>query len=301
MLVRRISFIAPHAHENTIEITLCLDGSITFDYCFEEFRLKKGEFILVDRDTHYMHSGDNALCVSFYFDLLKMSGDFEGICNQMFICEGTSDSEYRYNTPEHRELKGMLIAILDYMLKDSEEPSDVDEDITRVANRIIGLIYTSFDVTRYRNKDNSLSDKTLRRMKKIVAYVFVHRTEKITLKDVADLVDISPEYLSLFLSNYAIGFEQLLGYIRSWHAERLLLTTDMSIAEVSEESGFSATKYMYGAFDFWYKCTPGEYRVKYRREMEKGDEFEEADIKDIEDEIIKITNEQLIFMYIKGD
>ena len=299
--VRRISFVAPHAHENMVEITLCLDGSITFDYCFEEFRLTKGEFILVDRDTHYMHSGDNALCASFYIDLSKMTDRYRNACDQMFVCEGTSESEVPYNTPEHKQLRGMLIAVLDYLLRNEDRGEHFTDDISHVTEGIMDLIYRRFDYVFWKQPDQEINDKTLAMMKELVSYLFQHHTERITLRDLARHINVSNGYISVLMSKNAIGFEQCLGYIRSWHAERLLLTTDMSIADISEESGFSATKYMYSAFSYWYHCTPGEYRSRYRTEMRKDDDLTVVSVEDAKEQIIQLTNEQLILMYIKGD
>ncbi len=299
--VRRISFVAPHAHENMIEITLCLEGSITFDYCFEEFRLQEGEFILVDRDTHYLHSGDDALCASFYIDLQKMTDSFGDVCNQMFVCEGTAESTVPHSTQEHKYLRGMLIAVLDYLLKNDQKEESFEEDISRAAESIMNQIYYRFDYVNWRNPERVITEKTLLRMKQITEYLFQHYTEKICLQDLVDQVDVSKGYMSYLLSQNSIGFELVLAYIRSWKAERLLLTTDMSIADISEESGFSATKYMYSAFNYWYHCTPREYRLKYQREMRKKNKIEEVSIEAARKQIIKLTNEQLILMYIKGE
>ncbi len=299
--VRRISFVAPHAHENMIEITMCLEGCITFDYCFEEFRLKEGEFILVDRDTHYLHSGDDALCASFYIDLKKMSDSYGDVCNQMFVCEGTSESTVPHNTQEHKNLRGMLIAVLDYLLKSEQTDESFEEDITRAAESIMNQIYYRFDYINWRNPEQDITEKMLLRMKTITAYLFRHYAEKICLQDLADQIDVSKGYMSALLSRNAIGFEEVLAYVRSWRAERLLLTTDMSIADISEESGFSATKYMYSAFNYWYHCTPREYRLKYHREMKKKNRLKEVSVKEAREQIIKLTNEQLILMYIKRE
>lgn len=299
--VRRISFVAPHAHENMVEITMCLEGSITFDYCFEGFRLTEGEFILVDRDTHYMHSGEDALCVSFHIDLSKMTDRYSNVCYQMFVCEGTSESDVPYNTPEHKQLRGMLIAVLDYLLRNDETAEHFAEDITHVTEGIMDLIYRRFDYVFWKQPDQEINDRMLARMKDIVSYLFQHHRERLTLMELAQQTGVSTGYISALLSRNAIGFEECLAYIRSWYAERLLLTTDRSIADISEESGFSATKYMYSAFNYWYHCTPGEYRQRYLREMRKEDRVTVVPITDAKEQIIHLTNEQLILMYIKGD
>lgn len=301
VVVRRISFIAPHAHENMIEITMCLEGSITFDYCFEEFHLTEGEYILVDRDTHYMHSGDDALCASFYIDLVKMQDMFSNVCNQMFICEGTKEGDVPCHSPDHKQLRGMLIAVLDYLLKNDETADSFAEDISHVTERIMELVYYKFDYVFWKRPGQEINHLMLTRTKEVVSYLFQHYKERIKLKDLAEHIGVSTGYVSVLLSKNAIGFEQCLAYIRSWHAERLLLTTDMSIAEISEESGFSATKYMYSAFNYWYHCTPREYRLKYQREMKKANRLEEIPVEAAREQITKLTNEQLILMYIRRD
>ncbi len=102
--VRDIHFVAPHAHEKMIEITMCLKGNLVFSYCFEEFRLGVGEFILVDRDTHFLYSDKGAICVSFYINLEQERGIYRKLINQMFVCEGTADSEVEHNTSDHKNM-----------------------------------------------------------------------------------------------------------------------------------------------------------------------------------------------------
>lgn len=299
--VRELSFIAPHAHENMIEITMCLRGSITFDYCYEKFRLREGEFILVDRDTHYLHSGDNAVCASFYINLAHESGKYRHLIHRMLVCEGATDSAIPQNAA-HGQMRGMLIAVLDYLLWYDRDNAEFEQDIERITDRIVNLIDDKFDICCWQNAGSGeLSDKALARLKKLVAYLFQHYREKVTLQDCADLIGVSKGYMSYLFSKQTIGFQYVITYIRTWNAERLLLTTDMSIEEVSDESNFSATKYLYAAFDYWYHCTPNEYRKKYRSEMKKANIASVISVDAASAQIIKLTNEQLIRMYIKGE
>lgn len=299
--VRELSFIAPHAHENMLEITMCLQGSITFDYCFEKFRLREGEFILVDRDTHYLHSGENAVCASFYINLAHESGRYRHLTSRMLVCEGAADSTIPLNAA-HDQMRGMLIAVLDYLLWHDQGNAGFEKDIERITDRIVNLVDNKFDICCWQNAGSGeLSEKSLTRLKKLVDYLFQHYREKVTLQNCADLIGVSKGYMSYLFSKQTIGFNHVITYIRTWNAERLLLTTDMSIEEISSESNFSATKYMYAAFDYWYHCTPNEYRKKYRSEMKKSNVYAIIPIEDVQTQIIKLTNEQLIRMYIKGE
>ena len=70
--------------------------------------------------------------------------------------------------------------------------------------------------------------------------------------------------------------------------ESLLLNTDKTILEISEECGFSDVKYYYSAFKRWYNCTPKQFRDQYgRASEEKLRYFELDDISDLIDDLMK--------------
>ena len=146
-----------------------------------------------------------------------------------------------------------------------------------------------------------MTEKTLLRLKKIVEYMLQHCSENVTLRQVADLAGVTEGYMSSMLSRYAIGFNNILTYIRSWKAERMLLTTDMSIAEISAECHFSSPKYMYAAFEFWYNCKPNEFRRKYRNEMKKDNVETLVEIRDAQSQIDGLVKKQLISMYMERE
>ena len=54
-----------------LEIIFCLKGSVKFSYAYEEFTLHAGEYISVDRDAYYLYDGQDNMCVSLCFDLLR--------------------------------------------------------------------------------------------------------------------------------------------------------------------------------------------------------------------------------------
>ena len=299
--LRNINFIMPHAHEKMIEITMCLEGCVTFSYCFEEFQLRAGEFILVDRDTHYLYSENGALCASFYIDLEQDRGIYREFIDQMFVCEGTADSEVPYNTADHKKLRGILLAILEYLLKYDRAEQRFIEDIWKATDKLMELIYYRFDICQWSSRDNDMTEKTLLRLKKIVEYMLQHCNETVTLKQVAELTGVTEGYMSSMLSKYAIGFNNILTYIRSWKAERMLLTTDMSIAEISAECHFSSPKYMYAAFEFWYNCKPNEFRRKYRNEMKKDNVETLVEIRAAQSQIDGLVKKQLISMYMERE
>ncbi len=175
------------------------------------------------------------------------------------------------------------------------------DGIWKVTDRLIELIYYRFDICQWSSRNTKLTEKQLIRLKKIVEYMFLHCNETITLKDVAEVIDVTEGYVSNLLSKYAIGFYNIVTYIRSWKAERMLLSTNMSITETAAECHFSSTKYMYAAFDYWYKCKPNEFRKKYRSEMKKKNIETVIAVNDVQQLVDELVNKQLISMYMEDD
>lgn len=58
------------------------------------------------------------------------------------------------------------------------------------------------------------------------------------------------------------SFTDLINLTRVEESIKLLLDSDMSISEISEEIGFSHVRYYNKNFKVYYGCTPLQYRKK---------------------------------------
>lgn len=77
----------------------------------------------------------------------------------------------------------------------------------------------------------------------------------------AHAIGVSPSYLSkLFTNELNITFANFVTNVKLNEAEKLLLTTDKSITEISFLSGFSSTAYFISLFKKKHNLTPSKYR-----------------------------------------
>ena len=84
------------------------------------------------------------------------------------------------------------------------------------------------------------------------------------IEKMANLVGMSYSYFSrLFKATVGRSFSEHLNYIRISEAEQLLLDTDLSIAEIAENVGFTNSSYFISQFRNKYNITPKQYRSKY--------------------------------------
>lgn len=271
--------------KGVLEIIFCLKGSVKFSYAYEEFTLHAGEYISVDKDAYYLYDGQDNMCVSLYFDLLQYEEKYPFIGNTLFVCEGLAETSLPFPTPEHERLKGMMIALLRFIREGGDEAK-----VSEVTGKIVDLFIGHFDIfffhtgEKFRDKNGEM----LMKLHEINDYLHKHIKEKITVGDIAAQLNFTEGYMSEYMRKASVGFRGMLSYIRANASESLLLNTDKTILEISEECGFSDVKYYYSAFKRWYNCTPKQFRDQYgRASEEKLRYFELDDISDLIDDLMK--------------
>ena len=264
--IRSIEFVPPHMHEDIIEIIFCLKGSVKFNYEYEQFTLHEGEFISADKDAHYLYAGRDDLCVSFYIDLSWFKERYPFITSMLFVCEYTRDS-VTPKRPCHDQLKGILISLLFFMGNSAKGGKDFHGVIIASVEKIVDLFINCFDIIFFYHPSLILKPELLERSHNITHYLQLHYWEKITLETLSKEFHLTTSYVSEFMRKVSIGFGNCLGYIRAYRSEKLLLSTNMNITEISEACGFSGPKYYYEAFREWYHCTPRQFRKSYTDKM----------------------------------
>lgn len=96
------------------------------------------------------------------------------------------------------------------------------------------------------------------------AYMYINENykEDLSLKKVAAAIGYAPNYVSSCLSVLPnMNFRKILNSARLEHAKHLLISTDMKIADVALESGFSSENVFYSVFEKHTGMTPRQYRI----------------------------------------
>lgn len=96
-------------------------------------------------------------------------------------------------------------------------------------------------------------------------YMREHYSENLTLEAIADAAFLSVSYASrLFKKEQNISIMEYLLQIRMTEARRLLKETQMSIEEISEQTGYSDSSYFTKVFRKSEGKTPSQYRQTHR-------------------------------------
>lgn len=116
------------------------------------------------------------------------------------------------------------------------------------------------------SKIRTMDSRTQIRMQQMVQYIQKHFSEMITLEDLAASANISrSEAGRCFQKYYADTPMSYLIRYRLQQAQKLLLTSSLSVKEISCKCGFSDSSYFVKVFRKHMKQTPTEYRRVYQK------------------------------------
>lgn len=94
-----------------------------------------------------------------------------------------------------------------------------------------------------------------------VRYINAHYSENLKLKDMAERVYISPQYLSgLFKKEMFMTISDYIAKIRMERAKELLKDTGLSIGEIAEKTGYKDIRHFSTMFKRLTGLTPSEFR-----------------------------------------
>ena len=101
-------------------------------------------------------------------------------------------------------------------------------------------------------------------------YIESHYKEALTLKDVAKALNINYNYLSnLFNQEMTISFSDYLHKYRIKEGKRLLIQSNLDLATISMELGFSSQSYFSKVFKKTVGSTPGDFKHQYNKKQLK--------------------------------
>lgn len=150
--------------------------------------------------------------------------------------------------------QALRLQIRDYILK----PVNYEE---------LGSCIDNLKISMYENKTSVQPDSVKqegRVISSITRYMQEHLSEEISLAVLADEFHLNPHYISqLFKNEIGVGFLAYMTNIRIEKAKKLLLSTALSVTEISSYAGYSD----YRVFTKVFKKTEGITPSQFRREF----------------------------------
>ena len=268
-----------HWH-NSIEIIYVLKGSLHIKIDTDSFTLNEREVEIINSDeSHEIQGMDDNKVLTLNIDPFFFEKYYKDINNIFFYTNSNDDEDQ--NGPEYEELKTILSQMLCAYVQKLE---DYDEEIEELLITLLYHLVNNFHYLTHEKEELKEKTDQLARYHRISKYIYNNYNNNITLQEIARGEFLSPHYLSHEIK-YATGysFTDLINLTRIEESIKLLLDSDMSISEISDEIGFSHVRYFNKNFKYYYGCTPLQYRKKYattEKEYDLSKQFEELSLND---------------------
>ena len=99
-----------------------------------------------------------------------------------------------------------------------------------------------------------------------VRYIHEHYSENITILDLAERYEMSPNYFSsIFKREIGISAVNYITDVRMKEAQKLLAHSDNSVVDIAKKVGYEDGQYFFRVFKKHTGMTPLRYREENRR------------------------------------
>ncbi|WP_441943531.1 helix-turn-helix domain-containing protein [Paenibacillus sp. 2TAB23] len=118
-----------------------------------------------------------------------------------------------------------------------------------------------------RNVLNYTVEAEINRLRPVLDYINNRLNDKLCVEEACAMLNLSYHYfIKYFKKTMGISFVEYVNYKRIKRSELLLLTSDLSIIEVSLEVGISNMAQFYKLFKRHNQCSPREFKLRMRSE-----------------------------------
>jgi len=133
-----------------------------------------------------------------------------------------------------------------------------DDAFLETQGIILQLLSKFLGSEKFQHKDTSTIPS---KVVNLISFIQLNLNKNLTVTKLAEKANLHPDYFSrLFLQ---LTGERPLSYIHSKRIERaqyLITTSDMSLAQIAEETGFDNLPHFSKVFKKKTSLTPGQYR-----------------------------------------
>jgi AraC-like DNA-binding protein len=255
-----------HWHEY-LEIALCLEGSGRFLFGRRAQPVEPGDIFLVDDSQPHVALPDagqslRLLLVLFRPELVAAPGcrPFDSGYLAPFRSAGEHALE---RIPRGTRLAADLAPVLHDLATISARGDSGDRHLLDAKLRLVlGMLVRECQPAA---TESGRTDAARRKqIRPVLSYVEEHCRERVTLEEVAEVVHLSPSRVRhVFRDVSGVGFKEYATRVRLAEAKRLLLATDLSVAEVAHTVGYTNVHQFYNVFHRYCALLPAEYRRYY--------------------------------------
>jgi AraC-like DNA-binding protein len=258
-----------HWHDH-FEIALVLEGTGSFMFGRRALAAERGDVFFIDNSQPHVALADpgrslrlRLLLVLFRPELIAGPGCREldlGYLAPFRVDERTASPRIRGTS----RLAGEVATTLHELRAIWERGDPAERHLADATLRLALALVNRHERSRVTGEAARAAADRREQIRPVLAYVDGHCRESITLDDVAELVHVSPSRVRhVFKDVTGVSFKEYVTQVRVAEAKRLLLSTDLSVAEIARAVSYTNLHQFYKVFYRSCAMSPGEYRRYY--------------------------------------
>ncbi|MNO29446.1 HTH-type transcriptional activator RhaS [compost metagenome] len=258
---KNIQFLA-HWHEE-LELICVLEGELRMGINSEMRLLQAGEMAVCSSgDIHYYDSenlASKALIVCFHPQMIGFPGGWPSGVG--FRSPFIGSAEIGHSEIEKAKLFDLLALMYRMYFEWTEQQSGYEMVIKGLVYELCGLLLRTNPTEIADAKRDKRRVINTGVMQKALEYIEDHYMNSISIEDTANYCNMSMFHFSRFFKMGAgIGFNTYLNSYRIQQAEHLIVTSDLSMLDISIECGFNNVRTFNRVFKQIKKCRPTDLR-----------------------------------------
>lgn len=256
-----------HWHDH-LEIALVLEGQGLFAFGGRRLLAEPGDTFLIDNSQpHVAHARPDAvmrlLLVLFRPELIAGPGcrEFDLGYLAAFRAEDPAvPPRVAAGSPNSAEVASLLRSLQEISLRGTATEQQLADATLRHA---LALVNHGHGVDSVAATGSTVAARR-ELIRPVLSYIDRHGREPISLAQVAEVAHVSPSRIRhVFKEVTGVGFKEYVTHVRMSEAKRLLLSTDLPVAEVAEAVSYTNLSQFYKVFDRNCSMSPAEYRRYY--------------------------------------
>ena len=244
-----------HLHDE-LEIKYIVQGTLTLHYAEKHYRMQKGDLCIIfphEIQGYTVEPDTAAACV-----MTICNPDFAGVFKSQ-ILSGQVQMPVLSHADRIRNVVDSLYELSVLCSPERNETTRNSDENINLAKSLIQLILArtlpkltvSASCTHHKN----------RILPQLLSYLTEHYRNEVSLVSTAEALNVTPGYISrIFSEQLHMSFVTYLHHLRIECAKNLLANTNLSILEISLQSGFENLRSFNRVFKAVENCTPTEYR-----------------------------------------
>lgn len=250
--------VSLHWHEE-LEIVYVYEGPLYLTIDNQDYIGKKGDiFIVNSKEIHKMHVQDNNVRYgTLLFPLNSLLFQETDESTRKYLQPLYTGDVMFYHTLEDAELTEKLFSIIMEIVHLNKQKVPAYRFGTKAL--LLQILFLLFNNHMEISSRKSHKNSTLNR--DIISYIGERYTTDLTLMEIADKFHMSYKYFSRYFKNtFNTTLSDYIMKLRLERAELLLSSTELSVTEISLQTGFNNISFFIRSFKKAYGMTPLQYR-----------------------------------------